>query len=66
MVTLTDKIILSYLPTASGFRPVFSSNFLTACAKGRYRLLKELEKLEQLKYSPNTKCVAANKFNNNK
>ena len=64
MVTVMKKIILWYLPNVSGFRSVmFCSNLLAVCAKGRYQLLKESE---QLKHLPSIKCVAANKFNNNK
>ena len=64
LVTLTEKIILWYLPSASRFRSVMlCSNLLTVYGKGKYNLLKELD---QLKHSPTTKSVVVNNFNNNK
>ena len=64
MVTVTKKIISRYLPDVSGFQSLmFCSNLFAVCAKGRYQLLNESE---QLKHSPSTESVAANKFNNNK
>ena len=62
LVTLTEKIILWYLPTASRFRFVMlCSNLLTVYGKGKYNLLKELD---QLKHSPTTKSVVVNNVNN--
>ena len=56
---LSENIILWYLPTASRFRYVMlCPNLITLRSKGRYHLLRELEKL---KYSPSMKSVAANK-----
>ena len=58
MVTLSETIILWYLPTAAGFQSkILCPNFMIAHAKGRYHLLKELEKLT---HSLSKKSAAAN------
>ena len=60
MFTLSEKIILWYLRTTSGFKSVMlCPNLKTAGANGRYHLLKELEHLE---HSSSAKGTPANKF----
>ena len=60
MFTLSEKIILWYLPTTSGFKSVMQyPNLKMRGANGRYHLLKELEHLEHL--SP-AKGAPANKL----
>ena len=59
MAALPKKIILWYLPTASGFRSVMlCPSLMTVRAERRYHLLKEQE---QLKHSSNEIGATTNK-----